>query len=343
MCGIPSGVATGEDGWTDVASASQSVGEDTRSGADPRDDCGRPLFTVAVCTFNRAEHLVGAIDGVLSQVFQDFELLIVDDGSTDETPTVCRERAGPKVRYVRRDNGGLSAARNTGIEHSRGRYIIYLDDDDRPSADWLAELAGLLAADSEPEQVGVLSCGCRHVEPSGRVRRERLPRAKPPAFTDSPVPVVMLAGCFAVRREIYQALGGYEESIRTSHQTELALRLFPYCDRHGYRVLSVPKMLIDVEARAIADRPLNQPADLLSSLEFVLRTHHDRMVLDRRQHASFRGVAGVAAAQCGDMRRARHHLRHAARLYPRQWRHVVRLGAAYLPFGQRHWRRHWAG
>lgn len=298
---------------------------------------------MAVCTFNRAEHLVGAIDAVHAQVFQDFELLIVDDGSTDETPSVCRERVGPKVRYVRRDNGGLSAARNTGIEHSRGRFLIYLDDDDRPSADWLAELASLLAADPEPEQVGVLSCGCRHVEPTGRVRRERLPAGKPRAFMATPVPVVMLAGCFAVRREIYEAIGGYEESIPTTHQTELALRLFPYCDRHGYRVLSVPKMLIDVEARDIADRPLNQPADLLTSLEFVLRVHHDRMALDRRQHARYRGVAGVAAAQCGDMTRARHHLRRAARLDPRRWRHVVRLAAAYLPLGQRHWRRHWAG
>lgn len=300
-----------------------------------------PLFTVVVCTYNRAQHLVGAIEAVLSQEHDDFELLIVDDGSTDDTPAVCEQHRGPRVRSVRRDNGGLSAARNTGIENSCGEYVIFLDDDDRPSATWLAALAGLVAADPDPEYLGVVSCGCRLVEPSGRVRQIRPPRQMAAAFTSDPVPVVMLAGCFAVRREIYDAIGGYEQSIPTTHQTELALRLLPYCDEKGYRVASVAEPLVDIEARDIADRPLNQPADLLTSVEFVLDRHAARMRLDPATHARYRAAAGVAASQTGDGRRARRHLARAVRVNPRELRHLGRLAAACVPFAARWWRRHW--
>jgi len=88
-----------------------------------------PTVSVVIPTYNCARFLADAVDSVLAQTFKDHEVIIVDDGSTDETSQVIN-RYGTKVRYIRQRNAGVSAARNLGISESTGRYISFLDSDD---------------------------------------------------------------------------------------------------------------------------------------------------------------------------------------------------------------------
>ena len=103
-----------------------------------------PLFSVIVTTYERQEFLDEAIDSVLRQTVPDLEVVVVDDAS----PTPARVSPDPRVRLIRRErNGGLSAARNTALESSKGRYVTFLDDDDRFTDDRLAwALEGLARA-----------------------------------------------------------------------------------------------------------------------------------------------------------------------------------------------------
>ena len=91
----------------------------------------RPFFSIVIPTYNRAHTIGETIRSCRRQRYNDFELLIVDDGSTDDTEAVVRSIGDPRIRYLRRDNGGPAAARNTGIDAARGRYIAFLDSDDR--------------------------------------------------------------------------------------------------------------------------------------------------------------------------------------------------------------------
>src|SRR5689334_17679721 len=90
-----------------------------------------PLVSVVIPAFNRAFILPEALDSVLAQTWKDFEILVVDDGSTDDSETALRpyvERFG--VRFLRQANQGPAAARNRGIEAARGKYVAFLDSDD---------------------------------------------------------------------------------------------------------------------------------------------------------------------------------------------------------------------
>jgi glycosyltransferase involved in cell wall biosynthesis len=89
-----------------------------------------PTISVIIPTYNRPTVLLEAINSVLGQTYQDFEVIIVDDGSRDETRSVVEGIRDPRLRYIYQSNAGLSAARNTGLAHARGNLIAFLDDDD---------------------------------------------------------------------------------------------------------------------------------------------------------------------------------------------------------------------
>jgi len=89
-----------------------------------------PQFSVVIPTFNRLSLCQAALSSVLGQTFLDFEIIIVDDGSTDGTQEFFNSYLNPKVTYLFQENEGVSTARNKGVEKSEGKYICYLDSDD---------------------------------------------------------------------------------------------------------------------------------------------------------------------------------------------------------------------
>lgn len=96
--------------------------------------------SVVVATYNGSRTLKNCLDSLMRQNYPDYEVILVDDGSTDSTPEIAARF--PRVRYLRQDNCGLSAARNTGIRAATGEIVAFTDDDCRADEDWLRQLAG---------------------------------------------------------------------------------------------------------------------------------------------------------------------------------------------------------
>jgi glycosyltransferase involved in cell wall biosynthesis len=88
-----------------------------------------PIFSIIIPTYNRLPYLKKTLNSILEQSFTDYEIIVVDDGSTDETVNYLRELGGC-VELLRQDNRGPGAARNLGVEHARGEYVAFLDSDD---------------------------------------------------------------------------------------------------------------------------------------------------------------------------------------------------------------------
>jgi len=115
-----------------------------------------PKVSVIIPCYNQGTYLVEAVDSVLAQTFQDFEILVVDDGSTDrETVAILKGSAWPKARVIRTENQGLSAARNTGVREAQGAYILPLDADDKIGKGYLEDAVRIL--DRHPE-IGIVYC-----------------------------------------------------------------------------------------------------------------------------------------------------------------------------------------
>jgi len=89
-----------------------------------------PTVTVIIPTYNRCNLMVDTINSVLAQNYKDFELLVIDDGSTDNTRQVISVISDSRIKYIYKDNGGVSSARNLGLKNARGQFICFLDSDD---------------------------------------------------------------------------------------------------------------------------------------------------------------------------------------------------------------------
>ena len=105
------------------------------------------MISVVLSVYNTGKYLPKAMDALLAQTYTDFEILIVDDGSTDGSAAICEAQAArrPGSRVFHKESGGLSSARNCGIDHARGTYIIFPDPDDWVEPDYLEGLMAIQA------------------------------------------------------------------------------------------------------------------------------------------------------------------------------------------------------
>ena len=198
-----------------------------------------PTVSVIIPTHNRA-HLVGrAIRSVLNQTYQDFEIIVVDDGSIDTTEKVVRRFDDDRIRYIRHgENKGGSAARNTGIKAAKGKYIAFLDSDD----EWLPEKLEkqTRAFENEDLQVGVVYAKFVNINENGESLDKNVAKCEGFAFrqllSSNRVGTV---SSVMVRSECFQKVGGFDETLPSCQDWDMWLRLA----RH-YKFHFIPEVLV---------------------------------------------------------------------------------------------------
>lgn len=180
------------------------------------------LVSVIVPCYNQAHYLGKAIESVLAQGYPHYEIIVVDDGSPDNTAEVAAKYPG--VRYVRQENQGLSGARNTGIRESQGKYLVFLDADDRLVPDALQ--VGVNCLHVHPE-CAFVSGHHRYINGDGSLRNEY-----PPEPIDSDRYLALLErnyiGMHATvmyQRDVFDSVGGFNTTLKSCEDYDLYLRI----------------------------------------------------------------------------------------------------------------------
>ena len=188
-----------------------------------------PSVSVVIATYNRADLLPETIDSVLNQRFQDFELIVVDDGSTDNTREVLR-RYEPRVRYLYQENRGPSAARNLGVRHAKGAWIAIQDSDDLCAPEHLAALHGYVQSHPECGMVfgnGAYLGGKEHNrEPIVPLDKSRRLAQNGVRLVDHFEKSIVRLQASLISKRCYDALGGHDESLWLCMDLDLSFRLF---------------------------------------------------------------------------------------------------------------------
>jgi len=173
-----------------------------------------PIMSVIVPCYNAGRTIAETLQCVIEQTFSDWEAIVLDDGSTDDSGMVAESfaRRNPRMRVMRRANSGVSATRNAGASVASGRYIAFLDADDRWHPAYLQRLAAHL---QRRPDIGISFAVARIIDPEGRPTGSTSSRQPGPFTTFDFLSSNPTTTCsnLIVRRDVFNALGGFREDL----------------------------------------------------------------------------------------------------------------------------------
>ena len=202
----------------------------------------RPMVTVVITCYNYGHYLAGCLKSVLAQSFTDYEIILVDDGSTDDSDLVVQPfLVDHRLRYIKQVNGGQANAKNRGVKEARGEFIAFLDADDLWEPDKIEKQLTLF----RNSRVGVGYTRQRFIDEAGNsIQRPRRPKTMQPQrgqvtyplFMDNFVPF----SSSMVRAECFKTLGCFDESLAMGIDWDLWLR---FSTRYTFDYLDEPLLI----------------------------------------------------------------------------------------------------
>ncbi|HEC65389.1 MAG TPA: glycosyltransferase family 2 protein [bacterium] len=290
-----------------------------------------PTVSVVIPTYNRA-HLIGrAIQSVLDQTYQDFEIIVVDDGSRDNTCEVINDFDDERIRYIRHQgNRGGAVARNTGIKAARGEYTAFQDSDD----EWLPEKLKkqMEIFKNVSSKVGVVYTGFWKLGNNKKIY-------KPQSWVtqkEGDIHKELLNGNFVttqsavVKKTCFRKTGMFDERLPCLQDWELWIRISKY---YHFKCIDEPLLVSYYTPDSIyADKDAR-----IVALELILEKHFGDFKKNRRSLASYQYSIGNLLRENGKTSQAKGYFLRALKSYPLNSKYLV--GALVLLFGENTYNR----
>jgi glycosyltransferase involved in cell wall biosynthesis len=274
-----------------------------------------PLVSVIIPTYNHAQFVTQAVDSVLAQTYPNVEVVVVDDGSTDQTRDLLSRYEG-QINYIYQENKGLSAARNTGILAAHGDYLLFLDADDLVPPNKLELQVPYLESRSD---FGLVYSGWQYINEDGtQVLGEARPKKQGQLLKD------LLRGTFfcipgaaLIRRECFERVGLFDEALRAEEDTDMWVRLA----RAGYAFGYVDQCLFQYRIRqdSMSAQAFNQVQNLFARLDKFFADpdlSDDIKVLETEVYSISHYTAAARFYRAGEIEAGRDHLRKAISTRP---------------------------
>ncbi len=289
-----------------------------------------PLVSIILPTYNRERVLQKAVESILLQTFQNFELIIVDDGSTDNTEKMIRQTfEDGRIKFHRYlPNQGATHARNVGINHAVGQFIAFQDSDDVWTPDKLMKQVTVIQ--SAPDDIGAVYTAYYRDEngkmtymPAEKTGRSIASKAVSRLFyLFVATPTVLL------KKECLENVGSFDESLPRLQEWELWIRLSEHC---GFQYIDEPLVVSRYQPDSIT---ANQPA-LVRAFESILAKHRTILERDRQSMADLFAIFGrhLLVAQ-ETFSKGRSYLLTAAGLKPMKVKYILLVLFSSLGYRQ---------
>jgi glycosyltransferase involved in cell wall biosynthesis len=226
-----------------------------------------PKFSVVIPTYNQAQFLGDAVDSVLAQTFKDYELILVNDGSTDNTEDVGK-RYGEKIRYLHQENQGLAGARNSGVYAAEGQYVAFLDSDDIWDPTFLESMLQSIEKNFDS---AVFYCGIRYIDKD----KNQLPqRGGLEVASEENLLQQLLRANFiipsatVIKRSVLLELDGFDINFRRLQDYELWIRLL----RSGYSFTALKDQYL-VSYRVHGNNLSTDPVGAQQAAKLLINKH----------------------------------------------------------------------
>ena len=298
-----------------------------------------PTISVVIPTYNRAETIEQALESVYAQTCTDYEIIVVDDGSTDGTDALLAKHArGNKVRSIYQANAGVSAARNRGVEMAGGRYIAFLDSDDLFVADKLAKQLAVFGAMPD---LGFVHANFAKFNDAGEdlgVRDMSHFQGRVYPWILQEWSALMALPSLLVRRDVFFEVGGFDETITWGEDIDLYFRI-----ARRYNLGMVPEVLCKVRVHpgSASASKLGSAESFHRVLEKAIRADQDlpeafaRQAFAKLYTNKSQNLLGEGDGE--HMRTARRYAVQALTYQPFELGAWAALGASLLPKGLRKW------
>jgi glycosyltransferase involved in cell wall biosynthesis len=271
------------------------------------------LCSVIIPSYNRPEKLVSLVHSLLRQKFEGYEIIIVDSSSVSvETQLPFSKTIHIKYFYSS-TRLGVTAARNMGASFAKGKYLVFLDDDDQVSENWLADYAALAVENNFPH---LLFCGMGIVKASGPPE-DVLPNEK--------LWRIIIPGSFVISTDFFNSIGRYDERILYGENTELFIRI---------RRLKPTQAMTDTVNFFYQQSESGGSKNLKNKIEsnlLVLEKHKSHFEKHLRIKKLFLQVVGVSLLRLKKFQDAKPYLKEAYKLDRRDFKAMLRLMVSYVP------------
>jgi len=270
-----------------------------------------PLVSVIIPTYQHAHFLNATIESVLNQTFTNFELIVVDDGSTDSTKDVCTAY-GDKVIYIYQENSGQASARNTGIKKSKGEFISFLDSDD----EWLpVKLEIEMDYLNKHPQVGLVYSNYNYFGSRKSTKRKGFDgysfvsghglQAQKRIFLDG---LIFLPSIVTVRKLCFDIIGIFDESLVPAEDLDMWLRIAGHFDLAHIDIPLANYRLHDKNVHL--NRVRMQSSYVAAQNKFIdasidLFDKQDKQLINRRYHRTYWGLGMAYLIDNGNPMQAR--------------------------------------
>ena len=300
-------------------------------------DENRPVVSVILPIYNGERYLQDALDSVFAQTFCDYEVVCVDDGSIDQSLQILAQY-GSRLTVFRQPNAGQGAARNYGVHVSAGRYLAFLDQDDRWYPHKLAQQVDVLEASKATVMV---YCNSDRMNADGRITdvgttKEEQPRARESLLGRLIGEGLVLPSSMLVRREVFDRVGGFDPQLRGFEDFDLCARL----TQQGY-IAFLEKSGFSYRVHEGCFHQVSGGAITYSRERFLLRMRElyagdsQRQVWINKMLAECYSDWGIDEVRAGNRSAGRRRLLRSLGLNPLKVRTYSRFLRSFFPQGTR--------